>query len=198
LSAEDLTVVGLIQNMPVNLFAGGQFVGLGENIDPFDMCLIFNSQSIRVSDGAGLWKALIYPRATMTYAGGDGFNERGVRLFRFDFTSQPVSYEVWGETVLNADGVQAAEDRLTWENLAYPITMQAFTADGAQDTFDLDYRPIDVASIDVALCSQITGVRGATIATVDSVQTTSPYNFALSAAPAPTGVRGTAVYQLSP
>lgn len=198
LSAEDLTVVGLIQNMPVNQFAGGQYVGLGENIHPFDMSLIFNSQSIRVSDGAGLWKALIYPRATMTYAGGDGFNERGVRLFRFDFTAQPVSYEIWGVTVLNADGSQAAEDRLTWENLAHPLTMQAFTGDGAEDTFDLDYRPIDVNSIDVALCSPTTGIRAATIATVSSVQTTSPYNFALSAAPSPTGTRGTAVYQFSP
>lgn len=196
-SAEDLVVIGKIQNMPVNLFAGGQYVGLGENLDPFDVALIFNSQSIRVSDGAGLWKALIYPRATLTYAGGDGFNERGVRQFRFDFVAQPVSYEPWGVTVLNADSVQVAEDKITWENLAYPITMQAFTGNDAQDTFDLAYRPIDTDSIDVAICSEITGVRAATIATVSAVQTTSPYNFQLSAAPSPSGVRGTAVYQFS-
>lgn len=197
LSVEDLTQIALIQNMPLVSFAGGQYVGLGENLNPFDVCLLFQSWSVRVSDGAKLWKPLIYPRATLTYAGRDGFNERGVALFRFDFVAQPVSYEPWGASVLNAAGALATEDKITWEGLPYPITMQAFTGDNSAQTFALDYPPIDTASIEVLLCSPITGVRGATDSPVASVDTTPPaYGFTLSGTPG-TGYRGLALYQFN-
>lgn len=198
LSAQDLYQAGLVQNMPVTQYGGGRFGYAGiADVDIPDMALILQSRSIDVASGTGRWSGILHPRVSLTYQGRGGFTERGAAEYVYSFTAQPSGYDFGGFTIVDLDGNPKQVDTMPFDDFQYPITLQAFTGDGAEDTFDLDYHPIDTDSIEVFLISHISSVRGAVLATVNAVQTTAPYNFQLSAAPSPSARRGVALYQFS-
>lgn len=196
LAAQDLATAGLVQNMPVQSFAGGRYSYLGiANVQIPDVALLFQSRSIRVSDGAQLWSGLLHMRASLTYQGRDGFNERGGANYTYSFTPQPTGYEPWGYTIFDSDGVAKQADTIPFDNFPYPVTIQAFTGDGSTVTFGLDYQPVDTNSIAAILSSQASGTRASVAGVVSAVQNTNPYGFTMAPAPTPTGRRGVTFYQ---
>lgn len=199
LAADELALAGVVQNMPVKTYAGGRFGYAGiANVQLPDVGIIHQSKQIRVSDGAGLWGGAMILRASLTYRGQDGFNERGAANYTYDYTAQPSAYDFGGITILDSDGTQKQADVMPFENLPYPITVQAFTGDGAEDTFGLDYQPVDAADLDdtiaVFLNNPTPTVRAAQQVTPASVNVTAPYGVVLSSPPV-TNARGIVVYQ---
>lgn len=194
LAAEDLEAAGLITNRQLITIAGGTLLPMGEILTPFDMCLLFWQWSRDYASGALRWKPTFYPQATLRYRGGDAVQIRAARVFNFEFVSQPVSYNPWGTTILDANSVQVQGDLYSGEEFDYPFVFQAFTGDNSQQTFALDYKPVNVASTTVYEASPIVGVRAAVERAVASVDTVAPYGFTLTPTPAQDG-RGLAIYQ---
>lgn len=198
LAADELALSGVLQNMPVKAYAGGRFgyAGIAGAQLP-DVCIIHQNRTIRVSDGAQLWGGVVIPRASLTYRGQDGFNERGAATYTYDYTPQPSAYDFGGVTILDADGVQKQADTLPFENLPYPVFIQGFTGNGSETTFNLDYPPIDKDSVEVFVNSPVETVHAAEQVSVDSVSTVVPYSVTLDAPPADLA-RGVILAQFRP
>lgn len=194
LSAQDLQTSGLVQNMPVKTYAGGRFGYAGiANVQIPNMLIMAQSRSIRVSDGVQVWSGDIFPNCQITYQDRDGFNERGAALYSYSIVPQPSTYDFAGFTNVDLDGAPKQVDTIPFENMPHPLVLQAVTFDGIITIIPTEFQPVSVAETDVALISQISGVRGAVLATVSSVQTTAPYGVTISGAPTPTARRGVVI-----
>ena len=196
LGAEDLEAAGLITNRDRLALAGGYVLPLGEILTPFDMCLLFWSWSRDLASGTLRWKPTLYPQATMRYRGRDANSQRAAGAFTFEFVSQPVSYNPWGTSITDSDGVAAPSDIYSGEEFDYPFTFQAFTGGAAAVEFPTDYQPISVAASSAFIVDENVGVRGAVAAAIASVSTAVPYSITLSGDPG-TDKRGLLVYQFA-
>ena len=198
IAAQDLAMAGVIQNVPVNSIAGGRYSyeEIGDVQIP-DMCLIIQSRSVRVSDGAQLWSGKFYPRVSLTYQGRADFTERGGAVFNYSFVENPTGYEPWGLTIYDNDAQQKFVGAIPFDNFPYPITMHAGSGDNSAVAFPVDYKPVSSAGAAAYSVSNTLGIRQPTAHTVSSVTTTAPYAITLSGAPS-TGRRIVFVYQFRP
>lgn len=187
LSAEDLTQVGTIQNMPVNSWLGGQYSYEDiTDVQVPNMMAVLQSRSKRISDGGGTWGGVVLPSNTARYLGRGGFNERGAALFRFFLTPNPSGYDQMGFSIFDNGGNQKYARGIPFQGLPYPLTFHAFKGDGSTVLFPVTKRPVSTSYAQAAL--------ERVAASLASVSTSVPYGITLSSAAGTTGKRGIFAY----
>jgi len=179
MAVEDLNLITYLTGVDQATIAGGSWADF-DVVDAPERtaCLIHQQRAVDLDSGKA-WKGILVRRATVKYLGQDSMNERTPSTFRLSVTPQPAMHDPWGFTLQKLARFKKFQS-------AYPYTMSAFTGDGAETTFHLDYEPVEVAK------SQATVERIAR--TITSVDPAYPYGFTLSLAAVGNG-RGQMLYQ---
>lgn len=149
-----------------------------------DMCLMVTAEAksrASGSVGTGSFHSLLIPSCTIVPMARDGFQERAEAAFRYKVQVNAVDQYPWGLALsaVNNGTVEGSGFYITSENR---IAMHAFTGDGTETDFNLDYTPAE-ASGDKCLV-YVNGVKQ-TYTTAYTVSTsTKVLAFATGAIPA--------------
>ncbi len=195
----DPVFAGVLSNMPVRSVGAGQFVSVDVNNVPIYNCgTILQSRSIDPQSGAQQWQGIIIPRATAAYLGRAEFNDRTAGVFRFMITPQPAGWSPIGYTYIDNNGNPKQMFDDYFKGYPNPLTLHAFSGDGIVTAIPVDYTPVNRLPLNSAIVMTTPpSGQGGTLATVSSVQTTSPFSITVSAAPA-TATRVGLLYEFTP
>lgn len=149
---QDLAMEAKLIGKPVEAIAGG-LMGYEDitNAPEYDTCIIIQSRSKKADSGVNGqkgWSGKYYPLATVQALGRSGYDERGAAVYRLSVTPQLAAKNNWGVTFRDANGVDFFA-RARPYSFSQPIYLHRYVGNGVLTTFNLDYAPIDVASISV-------------------------------------------------
>lgn len=112
-----------------------------------DMCLLISSEAqsrAAGSKGTGLFHHLLIPSCTIVPMARDGFQERAPAAFRYKVQVNAVDQYPWGLALSEANNgtTESSGFYVTSENR---IAIHAFTGDGIETAFNLDYTPAEAS-----------------------------------------------------
>ena len=142
----DLTFEALCQGTAVH-DAGDLSIGVVQpgGVSYQDMCLLVEAEAkSRASGTTGVaaFETLLIPNCTIVPLMRDGYQERAAGTYRYRVTVNAVDSYPWGLALndTNNGTTEGSGFIITSENRLH---MMAFTGDGSETTFNLDYTPAE-------------------------------------------------------